>query len=78
MRLVLRWSVVRKENKLWKKQEYLFHLKKAGEEIINDFKSILNADVIAHISFEVYETEKESMSGHKFTDYEVVIKRKEK
>ncbi len=52
--------------------------KKAGEEIINDFKSILNADVIAHISFEVYETEKESMSGHKFTDYEVVIKRKEK
>ena len=52
--------------------------KKVGEEIINDFKSILDADVIAHISFEVCETEKESMSGQKFTDYEVVIKRKEK
>lgn len=32
--------------------------KKVGEEIINDFKSILDADVIAHISFEVCETEK--------------------
>lgn len=52
--------------------------KKVGEEIINDFKSILDADVIVHISFEVCETEKESMSGQKFTDYEVVIKRKEK
>ena len=50
--------------------------KKVGEEIINDFKSILDADVIAHISFEVCETEKKS--GQKFTDYEVVIKRKEK
>lgn len=52
--------------------------KKAGEEIINDFKSILNADVIAHVFFEIQGTEKENMSGHKFTDYEVVIKRKEK
>lgn len=52
--------------------------KETGEKIINDFKSVIDADVIAHISFEVCGTEKESMSGHKFTDYEVVIKRKEK
>lgn len=32
--------------------------KKVGEEIINDFKSILDADVIAHISLKFVKLKK--------------------
>lgn len=51
--------------------------KESGEEIIKDFKMLIGPEALENVSFEVHGTEVESMSGHKFTDWELVISRKE-
>ena len=47
--------------------------KESGE----DFKMLIGPEALENVSFEVHGTEVESMSGHKFTDWELVISRKE-
>ncbi len=51
--------------------------KESIERIIKNFKLLIGPEGVQRIDFEVHGTEVESMSGHKFTDWELVIKRKE-
>ncbi len=52
--------------------------KEAGKKIVEDFKAIVGSGSLQEVDFEVHGTETESMSGHKSTDWEIVIKRKDK
>lgn len=51
--------------------------KESVERIIKDFKMLIGPELAEKVCFEICGTEVESMSGHKFTDWELVIRRKD-
>lgn len=63
---------------VFKPYRVLFNTKKKSPYMLGYLLSFVGSGSLQEVDFEVHGTETESMSGHKSTDWEIVIKRKEK